>query len=329
MEDEDQNITAYHGSPHDFEQFDIGKIGTGEGAQAYGRGLYFAEAEPVAKEYRDKLTEGTYKTSTGEIFDPYKNLEHMNVRVAAYKNIENAIERAKGLLEDQPENADKINRDLQKLYAAKEAQAAPHPGHMYEVGIDAHPDHFLDWDKPFNKQSDYVRDSLINWNLADSENHKDSTGKKIYHRTGGISELLGRENEDPSRHAIAVAKLANAGIKGIKYLDRGSRAAGEDPPPRPPRRLSPKPPRLPVLLRRLWALGRASATLTFCPFKSLLFIPPIAARASLLEGICTNPKPLDSPLTLSFTIFTDMTCPKASKAPRKSSSLTSLDKLPT
>src|SRR5215471_10171673 len=28
-------ITAYHGSPHDFEQFSMSKIGTGEGAQAY------------------------------------------------------------------------------------------------------------------------------------------------------------------------------------------------------------------------------------------------------------------------------------------------------
>jgi hypothetical protein len=30
-------------------------IGTGEGAQAFGYGLYFAEEEPVAKAYRDAL----------------------------------------------------------------------------------------------------------------------------------------------------------------------------------------------------------------------------------------------------------------------------------
>jgi hypothetical protein len=33
--------------------FDVSKI---EGAQAYGQGLYFAENEKVAKEYRDQLT---------------------------------------------------------------------------------------------------------------------------------------------------------------------------------------------------------------------------------------------------------------------------------
>ena len=44
-------IKAYHGSPYDFERFDMSKIGTGEGAQAYGHGLYFAENhEPMARE---------------------------------------------------------------------------------------------------------------------------------------------------------------------------------------------------------------------------------------------------------------------------------------
>jgi hypothetical protein len=46
---------AYHGSPHDFDKFSLSKIGTGEGAQAYGHGLYFAEKEGVAKSYRDAL----------------------------------------------------------------------------------------------------------------------------------------------------------------------------------------------------------------------------------------------------------------------------------
>lgn len=50
-------IKAYHGSPHDFDRFSLDNIGTGEGAQAYGHGLYFAEREGTAKSYRDALTE--------------------------------------------------------------------------------------------------------------------------------------------------------------------------------------------------------------------------------------------------------------------------------
>jgi hypothetical protein len=49
-------IKAYHGSPHDFDAFDLSKIGTGEGAQAYGHGLYFAENPDVARGYRDTLS---------------------------------------------------------------------------------------------------------------------------------------------------------------------------------------------------------------------------------------------------------------------------------
>mgnify|MGYP000081260380 CR=1 FL=1 len=44
-------IRAYHGSPHDFDRFLMDKIGTGEGAQAYGHGLYLADHPEVAKGY--------------------------------------------------------------------------------------------------------------------------------------------------------------------------------------------------------------------------------------------------------------------------------------
>jgi hypothetical protein len=44
-------MTAWHGSPHKFDRFDSSKIGTGEGAQAYGHGLYLAESPEVAQQY--------------------------------------------------------------------------------------------------------------------------------------------------------------------------------------------------------------------------------------------------------------------------------------
>ena len=40
---------VFHGSPHLFKKFDMSKIGTGEGAQSYGHGLYFAENPKTAK----------------------------------------------------------------------------------------------------------------------------------------------------------------------------------------------------------------------------------------------------------------------------------------
>lgn len=52
----DEDIIAYHGTPHDFDKFDISKIGTGEGAAAFGHGLYFADNENIAKIYRDNIS---------------------------------------------------------------------------------------------------------------------------------------------------------------------------------------------------------------------------------------------------------------------------------
>lgn len=46
---------VFHGSPHKFDKFDSTKIGTGEGAQAYGLGHYLAENQKVAKSYADDL----------------------------------------------------------------------------------------------------------------------------------------------------------------------------------------------------------------------------------------------------------------------------------
>ena len=53
-------IRAFHGSPHHFDKFSTSKIGTGEGNQAFGEGLYFADVEKTAKSYRD---EGVFKAA--------------------------------------------------------------------------------------------------------------------------------------------------------------------------------------------------------------------------------------------------------------------------
>lgn len=57
--------TAFHGSPHKFEKFDLGSVGTGTGIQAHGWGLYFAFSKNTAKRYRDRL-KGRRDTYTGE-----------------------------------------------------------------------------------------------------------------------------------------------------------------------------------------------------------------------------------------------------------------------
>lgn len=50
------NQSAWHGSPHDFDEFDLGAIGTGEGNQAHGWGLYFAKKKSVSRNYQKVLS---------------------------------------------------------------------------------------------------------------------------------------------------------------------------------------------------------------------------------------------------------------------------------
>ena len=54
--DTEAGIRGYHGSPAKFDQFSDEFMGTGEGAQAYGRGHYLGEVEDTAIDYRDQLT---------------------------------------------------------------------------------------------------------------------------------------------------------------------------------------------------------------------------------------------------------------------------------
>jgi hypothetical protein len=58
-------IKAYHGTPHKFDRFDMSKIGTGDGGQAYGHGFYFAENPKIAEAYKKQLPDSDIKKIQG------------------------------------------------------------------------------------------------------------------------------------------------------------------------------------------------------------------------------------------------------------------------
>lgn len=49
------NQKAWHGTPYNFERFDIGKIGAGVGDQVHGWGLYFAKDRKISEAYKEVL----------------------------------------------------------------------------------------------------------------------------------------------------------------------------------------------------------------------------------------------------------------------------------
>jgi ADP-Ribosyltransferase in polyvalent proteins len=251
----ERGIIAYHGSPHSFDKFDMSKIGTGEGAQAYGHGLYFAESEPVAKSYRD--ANQTYDTFVnGERVTPEHPLFQPIMHIGA-NGYDAALKRAEefaaaGFVKPQEVDA------IRSLKGAKIEQKPA--GSMYQVRINADPDHFLDWDKPLSEQTGAVKsvlgvggptenlgmsNGLREFPLGDAEQklaHEFDARKRdgyVPERMRGESGqdfynfLRNRAYEGGDAHSwsdesVAAAKaLRDAGIPGIKYLDQGSRGAGE------------------------------------------------------------------------------------------------------
>jgi len=189
-------FTAYHGSPHSFDAFKSEAIGTGEGAQAYGHGLYVAQSEKVAQGYRDRLSPSGVEVFQGgeskgmlpnmqiindpKFVDAYNSLIPADVpgwiksaamrdiagNVPAGQAVDLAAARSATLArmakevpspKGQQPIFDAVNKAYDSIGSDVQFKA---PGHMYEVNINADPAHFLDWDKPLSQQSPHVQEAL-------------------------------------------------------------------------------------------------------------------------------------------------------------------------
>lgn len=186
-------IQVYHGSPHNFEKFDASKIGTGEGAAAYGHGLYFAENPKVALEYRKNLSkqssspymEYTVRTPYGgELKIPSDRSGYTGTTEGLNEHIAPELHHAVNLIYwDGPAKAKAFTKQwlndayegkgiypdrgpeyYQKLYdyvrQIKKPDISVSKGRTYEAALHARPEEFLEWNSPLSKQSDQVREAL-------------------------------------------------------------------------------------------------------------------------------------------------------------------------
>src|SRR5262245_36031161 len=157
-----KGIRAYHGSPHDFERFDMSKIGTGEGAQAYGHGLYFAENPGVAEQYKKDL--GTVVKAFGGV--PTKTSAEDMAHDILSRTSGSSLEKALLTVDDWADagvfrgpNESRAILDVKRAIGenfGKKLDSAVQ-GKTYEVAIHADPEDFLDWDKPLSQQSEKVK----------------------------------------------------------------------------------------------------------------------------------------------------------------------------
>ena len=79
---------AWHGTPHEVDRFSMEKIGTGEGNQSFGWGLYFAGKKEIAEHYRNKLSSGGVVMPNGERLPLYSNGNMEDFDVALGEAIE-------------------------------------------------------------------------------------------------------------------------------------------------------------------------------------------------------------------------------------------------
>jgi len=231
---------VWHGSPHDHNKFDSSKIGTGEGAQAFGYGHYFTDSKRIAEWYRNKLSGKRSASFNGIKINPgiygnkalYDYLEDDLAIDRRYQGIGVGLKPifdAVNLGEDafnsarrdalESLNYDKTNKTRRYLreqeFYERQIDFLENldfnkgfewdSGKLYETELAPAQEEYLDWDKPLSEQSDFVKQRLIN--------ATDKTGEQLYKSLKKVA--------NQKRASEVLSKL---GIRGIRYKAEGGKS---------------------------------------------------------------------------------------------------------
>ena len=261
-------MDTWHGSPHRFPptaknplgEFDPTKIGTGEGAQAYGHGLYLAENPGVAVEYQRKLAAGMKPN----VVDA--NLQKLYDQTGDWGT---AVDQHLRSVYNTP----KVKAQMREAMLRNGPPLNTEGGSLYKVDLpDEQIAKMLDWDKPLSQQSELIQKVFPHFSTPEAKVLKlekrqlrqeandlfsagkldeaklmmnralakearmfgamgrdEITGQELHMK---IQSLLGEPAKEIGSGAYDFGSKATSemlremGIPGIRYLDQGSRAAG-------------------------------------------------------------------------------------------------------
>lgn len=209
-------LTVFHGSPAKFSKFDPTKIGSGEGAQAYGYGHYVAESPKIAKGYASNITFKNNPLSYSGKLTPdsdaalqqlgyfYKNAD--DVDLSNVDSVKQFIKNASDMTLD--EGNESLSKAISKLDASK---ISTNQGSLYEVDLpDEQIARMLDFDKPLMEQSKEIQSLAKQYGLTDAD-----------HMGGDLIAAM------DAKRAAGAELMRQSGVPGIRYLDQGSRGTGE------------------------------------------------------------------------------------------------------
>jgi hypothetical protein len=231
-------ITAYHGSPYKFNKFKLSKIGSGEGSQVYGHGLYFAESPEVGKTYANLLDKKSAKAIRA-IYDA-KNTTNNPILYLTKKleeakkggedlfggNLADNIHIYQEALNRYSEHAEAITKASKDI---TDITKAAYPGILYKVEIpDDTVKNFLHWDKPLSEQPNIMKllknsdIPLFGGKSMDWTNMPEGTWEKAASKWSGekIYSDIGKGMTPEQTSEFFRRKL---GIPGVRYLDQASR----------------------------------------------------------------------------------------------------------
>jgi len=230
-------IDAFHGSPYQFDKFQLSKIGTGEGLQAFGWGLYFTDLESIARHYANVLSEYSFYIN-GKNVDNVKK-EYPSIYVVGFdllgakskQDAINAVKNSKIASNKQKSKAIELLNSLESFSSKKDSRF------LYEVTLfkGKTPDQYtwLEWDKELTKeQKQKIAEQAIKEGLTKVA-YTNESGVNVLNTSNNItgetyykelqkSFLLGSDKE-------VSLFLLRAGIDGIKYpAESISRGATSD-----------------------------------------------------------------------------------------------------
>jgi len=243
--DKEDGILAFHGSGADFDEFKLSKIGTGEGNQAFGYGLYFTDSEDIAKFYKNQILKTQnvefkgkpikFMSDKQDISDKDAVLSKVRDRIIGGKfDAKEAIDNVKYEYEQTIENSFDLTNDLKGIDKIDYERLKSsldfinnldvndfdyQPGKLYKVNLKTTIQDLLDYDLPLKDQPDNIKKAIKKLNL-DFIN-ENSTGEDIYDLIAVRKFSLGDNKLDRDMLKFddkRVSELLNSvGIKGLKF----------------------------------------------------------------------------------------------------------------